>query len=238
MQDRLSLPDFLDYTDDYKDTNTNHKAKLVHPICSTTLFLIMSVAIVVIILIITTSCCSSSTFRSKVSGTAGIPILIPYLEAASNTVNGENEIVRDLGGWLTGGESGAGRRRMPNHDEESRNGQKLGDHGGLVFLPVSRQNFRRRIRLHDNLLYHQEKESQMEGMNQEYISKRHWFDDELEEYDMNCRRVNWEQAHYPLCTLFHEVDMSRIYDEDLAKRSGDQQAGETFYLRWVGCSSS
>ena len=124
-----------------------------------------------------------------------------------------------------------GRHALPAILEEPNVG--LADYGGLVILSLRKSpKFERSIRQQDDSLYNAEKDSQIDLMNGEYISKRHWFDDELEDIEQDCRRPNWEMLHFPLCNAFHEIDLSRNYDAKLAQRSGDAQAGDSFYLRY------
>lgn len=134
----------------------------------------------------------------------------------------------NVGGWLIS----AGRKSLPEMMEEPNAG--LADYGGLVFLSLrTSQTFQRTVRHLDFTLYNAEKSTQVKSMNEEYISKRHWFDDELEDIENDCRRPNWEKGHFPLCNAFHEIDLSRNYDVTLAQRSGDNQAGDSFYLRYA-----
>jgi hypothetical protein len=107
---------------------------------------------------------------------------------------------------------------------------RLPDYGGLLFVKVKHNNFQRQIRQNDLRLFHDEKQAQFDT-SKEYITKRHWFDDELEDYETECRRPNWEKLHFPICNGFHEIDLSRHYDAALATRSGDRQDGNSFYLR-------
>ena len=84
-----------------------------------------------------------------------------------------------------------GRHALPAILEEPNVG--LADYGGLVILSLRKSpKFERSIRQQDDSLYNAEKDSQIDLMNGEYISKRHWFDDELEDIEQDCRRPNWE----------------------------------------------
>jgi hypothetical protein len=123
---------------------------------------------------------------------------------------------------------GARYRLIPHADLVDDD--RLPDYGGLVFVGLKHFNFQRRIRQNDLRLHHDEKQALVESTG-EYITKRHWFDDELEDYETDCRRPNWEKLHFPICNGFHEMDLSRYYDAALAKRTGDRQQGNIFYLR-------
>lgn len=159
---------------------------------------------------------------SSSSRTNSRSLRLPYLmRETSDGVDDGN-----MGGWLVS----PGRRVLPEMMEEPNAG--LADYGGLVFLSLrASRTFQRTIRQHDITLYNGEKKLQMDIMNEEYISKRHWFDDELEDKEQECRRPSWEKLHFPNCLAFHEIDLSRNYDATLAQRSGDSQAGDSFYLR-------
>ena len=143
-----------------------------------------------------------------------IPILIPYLQL--DDINQS-----DLGGWAMG------YRHFYLPDYLRVDTDRLADTGGIILLPKTE----RTIRNNDTQLWHEEKETQILQMDAvEHISKRHWFDDELEDVEMECRRPNWEKLHFPTCNRFHEFDLSRPYDPELAKRVGDEQDGSSVYI--------
>jgi hypothetical protein len=146
-----------------------------------------------------------------------IPLLI---HLAGNFVNPDQDGLA----WFVG--SRARLILQTDLDDDRR----LPDYGGLVFVRLKHFNFQRRIRQNDFRLYHDEKQALVERPG-EHITKRHWFDDELEDYETECRRPNWEKLHFPICNGFHEIDLSRYYDAALAKRIGDRQQGNIFYLR-------
>ena len=150
-----------------------------------------------------------------------LPILIPYLMPEHLAQAG------DYGGWI----HGRGRRYLPAVYKDSiLDPDGMPDYGGLVFLPLSANKFQRTIRKYDNELYDKEKNAQIEQMNQEYISSRHLPMADLEDKEHSCRRPNWEDYQFPNCNAFHEIELSRPYDGFLARRIGDDQDGESFYL--------
>lgn len=163
---------------------------------------------------------AQSILHNPFFSTSNRSLRLPYL-MRQEPIEGDG----NLGGWLVS----PGRHSLPDIMEEPNAG--LADFGGLVFLNLKKSpTFQRSIRPNDSLLSIAEKESQIVSMNGQYISKRHWFDDELEDVENECQRPNWEMLHFPLCNAFHEIDLSRNYDLKLAQRSGDSQAGDSFYL--------
>jgi len=158
---------------------------------------------------------------------------IPYLMHQSDTDYMQNEGEEgNRGGWLVTTQ----RRVLPEMMPEPNSG--LADYGGLVILSLQQQRRRKRlttstiqrkIRLHDDELCSAEKQRLLDSVT-DHISKRHWFDDELEDIEQDCRRPSWEMLHFPSCNAFHEIDLSRHYDKVLATRSGDVQAGDSSYL--------
>lgn len=170
--------------------------------------------VLILYLLVTTNQSRSPTYRSH-----QIPILIPSLihSDTDNNING------NIGGWFVG----SPLRFLPDMIRESN---QLVDTGGLIFLPLDKDQFRRTIRKYDETLFHEEIKVRLHHMDAEHISKRHWYADELEDVHAECRRPSWENLHFPTCLSFHEVDLSRPYDAELAKRSGDEQDGNSYYL--------
>lgn len=78
------------------------------------------------------------------------------------------------------------------------------------------------------------------GMARRYWHKLNKKDPKVEAYDMypeeledtknDCRAPNWAKKYRPQCNMMHELVLGVDYDEDLAKRPGDDQFYDSFYI--------
>jgi serine/threonine protein kinase len=104
------------------------------------------------------------------------------------------------------------------------------DHGGLEIQTLHADQFSRTIRLNDASRLELERAAILTEDPAVRVSYRYWYDEELEDRKLACRRPNWTRLHYSNCQLFHEVDRSRDYDQSLARRSGDEQEYDNYYI--------
>lgn len=86
-----------------------------------------------------------------------------------------------------------------------------GDWGDLIFDTVSPKVFRRRVNGNDAYVYEGERQLSFDEMDEYYVSSTYSPDDELQ-YPLQCERIAWKSAIFPVCNTIHEV--SRIEEED------------------------
>ena len=54
--------------------------------------------------------------------------------------------------------------------------------------------------------------------------------EELEDRAQTCRKMNWAKRYYPSCNSVHEIALVQDYDPKRAKKAGDDQTFDSFYI--------
>lgn len=114
----------------------------------------------------------------------------------------------DIGGWL-----GPARFRKPPSDF-SPLPQEYVDFGPLKIQRLHAKHFQRQIHPNDDEFFESKRDILLDEMDKEHISTRYWPDEDMD-YE-ECRRPNWFSQYKPNCNDFHELDVGRAYDRDLA----------------------
>jgi hypothetical protein len=105
------------------------------------------------------------------------------------------------------------------------------DFGGLESELLPGDSFHRQIDPDDSKHFQQVSALAHEEEQSLFVAYKYWNDEEMVNLHFSCRRPSWVALSYPTCNGFHELDLSRDYDPDLAQRMGDtENEFDNFYV--------
>mmetsp|Transcript_2119 Transcript_2119/g.3365 ORF Transcript_2119/g.3365 Transcript_2119/m.3365 type:complete len:571 (-) Transcript_2119:209-1921(-) len=127
--------------------------------------------------------------------------------------------VDDLGGWLYPLKPFPSYRTLLPSDEDEEAGQKnKPDYGGIQFRSLVGSNFQRTINKKHSHFFENFINSESHLLVAEKKNKEQNYDDDTFYFNAEdgCRRRSWQYSYKPNCNMFHEIDLSRDVDEEVA----------------------
>jgi hypothetical protein len=100
--------------------------------------------------------------------------------------------------------------------------------GGIEIEGLQADRYLREIHADDHERFEREREKLLRE--DEHVPFAYWHQEELSGLRTACRRPKWVEYQFPTCNDFHHLDLSRNYDEGLARLAGDEQDYDNYYI--------
>jgi serine/threonine protein kinase len=102
--------------------------------------------------------------------------------------------------------------------------------GGIEIESLRADRYLREIRADDHERFEREREKLLRKDNHEHVPFTYWHQEELSDLRTACGRPKWMEYHFSTCNDFHHIDLTRNYDETLARLAGDEQDYDNYYI--------
>jgi hypothetical protein len=102
--------------------------------------------------------------------------------------------------------------------------------GGIEIERLQADRYLREIHADDHERFEREREKLLREDDHEHVPFAYWHQEELRDLRTACRRPKWTEYQFPTCNDFHHFDLSRNYDEALARLPGDEQDYDNYYI--------
>jgi serine/threonine protein kinase len=112
----------------------------------------------------------------------------------------------------------------------STDNRKPSAFGGIEIESLQAGRYIREIHADDTKRFEREREKLLREDDHEHVPFAYWHQEELSDLHTACRRAKWMEYQFPNCNDFHHFDLSRNYDEVLARLAGDEQDYDNYYI--------
>jgi hypothetical protein len=102
--------------------------------------------------------------------------------------------------------------------------------GGIEIESLRYDRYLREIHADDHERFEREREKLLREGDREHVPFAYWHQEELSDMRTTCGRPKWMEYYFSTCNDFHHIDLTRNYDEALARLAGDEQDYDNYYI--------